>query len=193
MRTKSSKQRIKIMKITTALILLTGLSINGFAQEKINKVSVDPLQLFALNIANFEYERGFNEGKIGVSFFYGSTGNTTREINGLRAFLTEQNVGIKSYSKTISESSLWFGGQLSVASGSFRDVKDVNNRATGIGTLGLSGKLGYQFIHNSFYLDFFGSVGYAITNDLFGTASYNGNIEEANILLTVGIKTGIAF
>ena len=92
---------------------------------------------------------------------------------------------------SITESSFW--SVISVASGNFIDVKDVNNRAFGVGTLGLSGKFGYQFILNSFYLDFFGSVGYALTNDLFGTASYNGNIEEANILLTIGIKTGIAF
>ena len=68
MPTKNSN-RNKIMKIT-ALILLTGLSINGFTQERINKFLLIRAA-FALNIANFEYERGFNEGKIEFHFFMG--------------------------------------------------------------------------------------------------------------------------
>lgn len=130
---------------------------------------------------------------MGVSFFYGTTGNSTRVIDGITAYVTEQNVSIKSYSKSISKSSFWYGGQLSVASGSIYEEEGYNNRATGIGTLGLTGKLGYQFILKSFYLDFFGGIGYALTNDLFGSAEYSGNITENNLLLTYGIKTGIAF
>ncbi len=181
------------MKTRITLLLLIGISINGFAQERMNKVSVNPLQLFVFNITNLEYERGFNDGKLGVSFFYGETGNTTREIGGIVAFVTEQNVSVKSYSKSIAESSFWYGGQLSVASGDIFDTDNFDNRANGIGTLGLAGKLGYQLILKSFYLDFFGGVGFALTNDLFGTAEYSGDITASNILFTYGIKTGIVF
>ena len=45
-----------------------------------NKLSVNPIQLFGFNFTNFEYERGFNDGKIGVSFFYGISGIATTEI-----------------------------------------------------------------------------------------------------------------
>lgn len=181
------------MKTRFAAAVFTMLSISAFSQERLNKVSVNPLQLFGFNIVNFEYERGFNEGKLGVAFFYGRTGNTTRKIGDIRAFLTEQNVSVKSYSKSIDETSLWYGGQLSVASGDIIDFDDFDNSARGIGTLGITGKLGYQFILDSFYLDFFAGLGFAVTNDLFGTAQYTGDITESRVLPILGLKTGIAF
>lgn len=167
--------------------------VHGFSQEKLNKLSVNPLQLFGFNITNFEFERGFNDGKIGVSFFYGKTGSATRRIGGYDMYVTEQNTSIKAYTRTISQNSFWYGGQLSVASADIYDRNDFNNRATDIGTLAISGKTGYQFILKSFYLDFFGGLGYALTNNLFGEAMYSGDVYETKILLTWGIKTGIAF
>ena len=62
------------------------------------------------NIPNFEYERGFNDGKLGVSFFYGSTGNATREIEGYDLYASEQNVNVKFYNTNISQNSFWYGG-----------------------------------------------------------------------------------
>lgn len=181
------------MKTKIAFLMLTMLTLRGVAQEKMNKVSVNPLQLFVFNIGNVEYERGFRGGKLGVSFYYGRTGNTTRTFRGLRTFVTEQQVSIKHYPGTIAASGLWYGGQVSVASGNVYSPDVYNDRAYDIGTLGLTGKFGYQYIHKSFYLDFFGGVGYALTNNLFGKATYLGGVSEAKILFTYGIKTGIVF
>ena len=175
------------------LLLLACFSIQGFSQEKLNKISVNPIQLFGFNMTNFEYERGFDEGKLGISFFYGKTGSSTRNIDGLTTYMSEQNFSIKSYTNNISQSSFWYGGQVSVSSANIFDLEDWNNRASNIGTLGLTGKMGYQFILKSFYFDLFGGLGYALTNDLFGDVQYSGNIEETNLLLTYGIKMGIIF
>jgi hypothetical protein len=180
------------MKKKVIILILSSISVLGYSQEKLNKLSVNPVQLFYLNISNFEYERGFNEGKIGVSFYYGQTGSAIRNISGNRIYSTEQNVTLKQYSKSISKSSFWYGGQLSITSANIYS-NDFYYRATNIGTLGLTGKFGYQFIIKSFYLDFFGGLGYALTNDLFGDAAYAGNISETKLLLIAGIKTGIAF
>ena len=198
--------RSKTMKKQLIFLSLVFIGMQGFSQEKTNKLSMNPIQLFGFNITNFEYERGFNEGKLGVAFFYGNTGNATRAIGGYKMYLAEQNISIKGYLNSISKSSFWYGGQLSVASGDIiydydfnseyneeeRD-KYFNNRAIDIGTLGVTGKVGYQLILGSFYLDFFGGLGYALTNDLFGDAEYSGEVEEVKLLLTYGIKTGIAF
>ncbi len=181
------------MRKVFILFMLTCLGIQGFSQEKLNKISVNPIQLFGYNITNLEYERGFNDGKIGVSFFYGTTGSATRRNGGYTMYVTEQNVNVKGYSNSISQNSFWYGGQLSVASANIYDFESWDNSATNIGTLGLTGKIGYQFILKSFYLDFFGGLGYALTNDLFGDAEYSGDVEEVNLLLTYGIKMGIAF
>lgn len=194
------------MKKTLIFLSLVLLTIQGFSQEKLNKLSVNPIQLFGINLTNFEYERGFNDGKLGVSFYYGTTGDATRAVGDYKMYLTEQNVSIKRYLKSISNSSFWFGGQVSVASGrivydydfdSDYDDKEyekyVNNRATNIGTLGLTGKAGYQFVIGSFYLDFYGGLGYALTNNLFGNVEYKGDVEEEKILLIYGVKVGIAF
>lgn len=178
----------------------------GFAQEKLNKLSVNPIQLIGFDIMNVEYERGFIDGKLGVSFFYGRTGNATPTIGDYRVYVTEQNVSVKGYLRSISKSSFWYGGQVSVATANvYYDYdsdkpydaaeyeKYQNNRATNIGTLGLTGKFGYQFILGSFYIDVYGGLGYAVTNNLFGNAVYKGDVKETNKLLIYGVKMGLAF
>ena len=182
------------MKTKFTFILLTCFSLQGFSQDKLNKLSVNPIQLFVFNITNLEYERGFCDGKLGVSFFYGGTGRTTRSIGRYRMYMTEQNISVKGYTRGINNNSFWYGGQLSVASSSIYSISYNNyNSAGNVGTLGLTGKAGYQFVLKSFYLDFFGGLGYAITNDLFGKATYTGDVKETKLLLIYGIKTGIAF
>ncbi len=182
------------MKTSTFIFLMTLISVQSFSQEIRNKLSVNPGQLFVFSMTNFEYERGFNNGKLGVSFFLGTTNLTVRPIGGLIRTGTEQNFNLKFYSKSFSTSSFWYGGQLSVASGSIYEAGDFwNNRASGLGTVGISGKLGYQFLIQSFYLDFYGGVGYAITNNLFGQAQYIGRFTESRLLIPYGIKMGIAF
>lgn len=159
-------------------------------QGKLKKLSINPFYLIGTNILNFEYERGFVDGKLGVSFYYGRTGGATREILGIKSYTSEQTISLKTYSKSISSTSLWYGGQISVISGS---IYVDNESAYGIGKLGLSGKVGYQFIIRSFYLDFYGGAGYAVTNDLFGSIVYNGDLTISKYILLFGIKTGIAF
>ena len=192
------------MKKYIIILVLATISNTGKAQEKMNRLSINPIQLIGFNITNFEYERGFADGKLGVSFYYGNTGNTTRPIGGYNIYINEQNFSIKKYIRAISNSSFWYGGQISVASGSIRyDLpenatfadydKYFDNGAYNIGTLGISGKFGYQFIIKSFYIDFYGGAGYAITNNLFRKAVYKGEIEETKFLLNYGLKLGIAF
>jgi len=192
----------KVMFFLSLAFMLT----QGFAQEKLNKLSVNPIQLLGFDIMNIEYERGFIDGKLGVSFYYGRTGSATPTIGDYRFYVSEQNVTIKGYLRSISKSSFWYGGQVSVASANvyydfdsskpFDQVeyeKYQNNRATNIGTLGLTGKIGYQFIVRSFYIDVYGGLGYALTNNLFGNAVYKGDLEETNRLLIYGVKMGLAF
>jgi hypothetical protein len=173
-------------------IAMVAISVLSYSQDMRNKISVNPIQLIGYNILNSEYERGFNEGKTGVAFFIGRTGNATREYNDVVAYVSEQSVTYKLYSKTISESSFWFGPQLSVATGDLFNSR-TDSYAFDIGTLGISGKVGYQVIIKSFYLDPYVSVGYAITNDLFGNARYQGSFEESKVLLNYGLKMGIIF
>lgn len=178
------------MKTSLILALLSCLCLQGFSKEKFNKLSVNPIQLFVYGITNFEYERGFNDGKLGVAFFYGMSGMTTREIGDHKAYASEQNVSVKRYSNNFSTNSFWYGGQISVATAS---VWGDEGQAFDIGTLCVSSKSGYQVILNSFYLDFFGSLGYVVTNDLYGKATYEGDVAESNIILFLGVKMGIAF
>lgn len=91
------------MRKQLIFISLMFLTIQGFSQEKLNKISVNPIQLFGFNITNFEYERGFNDGKLGVSFFYGNTGNATRKVGDYNMNLSEQNVSVKGYLKPINQ------------------------------------------------------------------------------------------
>lgn len=175
------------------VLFFTTLAFQAFSQERLNKISANPIQLFGYNRLNLEYERGFNEGKLGISFYYGKTGNSARLVDGYRSYLSEQNFAVKFYPKSMGVSGFWYGGQMTVASGDLYGEKE-EDRATNIGALGVFGKGGYQLILKSFYLDLYGGIGYALTNDLFGTAEYFGEAEKPNTFLTLyGIKLGIAF
>jgi hypothetical protein len=169
------------------------LTVNLFAQQKLNKLSINPIQLFGYNRLNVEYERGFSQGKYGISFYLGQTGNSTRKIHGQYSWLSEQNAAIRFFSKSMDKSSFWYGGMVSVSSGNIYDENGID-QATNIGALGVLATSGYQFIIKSFYLNTYAGAGYSLTNDLFGSAEYSGNIAEpSNWLLTYGFKVGISF
>jgi hypothetical protein len=161
------------------------------SSERLNKLSVNPIQLALFNNHNIEYERGFKQGKLGIAFYLGRAAGFSREISDTRMVLSEQNVTVKWYLNTINRSSFWYGGALSVASGSII-IKDKGS-AFNIGTLGLSGRLGYQFIIKSFYLDPSLGIGYALTNDLFDTLTEHDDVELTNLILVFGLKMGIVF
>lgn len=181
------------MKIYTLGILFILLSVHGFAQQRMNKLSVNPIQLFVYNRLNMEYERGLKDGKYGISFYLGQTGNSSRKIHGQYAWLSEQNVAFKVYSKSIEKSNFWYGGMVSVSSGNIVSENGLD-KADNIGALGILGTTGYQFVAGSFYANLYACVGYAITNDLFGSATYTGNMEKpTDWLLTYGLKIGISF
>ncbi len=172
------------------LFLITAYT---FAQQRLNKLSVSPIQLFGYNRLNMEYERGLNDGKHGISFYMGRTGNASRQIHGQYSWLSEQNVAFKFYSKSLEKSSFWYGGMVSVSSGNIYDENGVD-QATNIGALGILATSGYQFIVNSFYINPYLGAGYSLTNDLFGTAQYTGDISKpTDWLLTYGFKMGICF
>jgi len=178
---------------TFLISLLFFMTINTFAQQKMNKISINPIQLFGYNRLNVEYERGFSEGKYGISLYMGQSGNASRKIHGQYSWLSEQNVALKFYSKSMDKSSFWYGGMVSVSSGDIFDENGVD-QATSIGALGILATSGYQFIIKSFYLNPYMGAGYSLTNDLFGSASYTGNIEKpTDWLFTYGIKIGITF
>ena len=173
--------------------LLFILTVNLFAQQKLNKLSVNPIQLFGYNRLNVEYERGFSEGKYGISLYMGCTGNSTRKIHGQYSWLSEQNAAIRFYSKSMDKSSFWYGGMVSVSSGNIYDENGIA-QATNIGALGVQATSGYQFIIKSFYLNTYLGAGYSLTNDLLGSAEYSGDIAEpSNWLLTYGFKMGFCF
>jgi hypothetical protein len=169
------------------------VTINSFAQQKMNKLSVNPIQLFGYNRLNMEYERGFNAGKYGISFYMGRTGYASRKIHGQYSWLSEQNVALKFYSKSMDKSSFWYGGMVTVSSGNIYEENGVE-QAINIGALGILASSGYQFIVNSFYINPYLGAGYSLTNDLFGSAKYTGdNAKPTNWLLTYGFKVGICF
>jgi hypothetical protein len=143
--------------IWISIMVLTG--IQTFSQDKMNKVSINPIYLFLQNITNMEYERGFSDGKLGISAYIGWTGYATRELFVYESWTNEQNISLKFYPNSISSRSFWYGGQLSVVTSNVYKVDNYDERATGIGTLGLFAKFGYQFIFKSFYLDLTGSLG----------------------------------
>lgn len=174
-----------------ALFLIHGFS--SFAQPKLNKVSVNPIQLFGNNRLNVEYERGFSEGKYGISFYIGRTGNASRNIRGQYSWLSEQNVGLKFYSKNMDKSSFWYGGMISVSSGNIYDENGVD-QATNIGALGILATSGYQLILKLFYINPYVGAGYAISNDLFGSSQYTGDMAKpSNGLFVYGFRMGICF
>lgn len=176
-----------------ALILMFLTTTTVYSQEKMNRIVVNPIQLFGYNRLNAEYERGFNQGKYGISFYLGRTGNSTRKVHGQYSYLSEQNVGFKRYTKFIDRSCFWYGGLLSVTSGDIFDENRIDS-ATNIGALGLLGSGGYQILIKHFYLSVYLNFGYAITNDLFGSAKYTGNFgRPTDFLLAYGLKLGMAF
>lgn len=82
---------------------------------------------------------------------------------------------------------------ISVSSGNITSA-DGLDRASNIGALGILGVTGYQFMIRSFFIDPFIGVGYAVTNDLFGSAEYTGDIgRPTDWLLTYGFKIGFCF
>ena len=142
---------------------------------------------------NLEYERGFAEGKIGIAFYYGKTGNTIKANNGYRINASEQSVALNAYIKNIGKPALWFGPKLSFISSDITDNNNPGNRATGIGTLGLSMSLGVQLVLGGLYISPYFSFGGALTNDLWGEAHYYGNLTPNRLIINYGLKTGIAF
>jgi len=178
---------------TRLLIFICFISIASFSQEKMNKISISPIQLIGYNRLNLEYERGFAAGKYGLAIYFGQTGNSSRKIHGQYSSLSEQNVSIKFYPKQINSCGFWFGGILSIASGNLYDDKKAI-LAGNIGTMGILGGVGYQYLFKSFYINTYLSAGYAVTNNLFGSAEYfNGTKKPTDILLTYGFKTGFCF
>jgi len=175
---------LSILIITTA---------TTFAQQRLNKLSVNPIELLGYNRLNMEYERGLNKGKYGICFYLGQTGNSSRKIHGQYSSLSEQNVAFKVYSRSIERSTFWYGGMVTVASGNIYDENGID-QATNIGALGILATSGYQFIVKSFYINPYLGAGYSLTNDLFGSAQYTGDISKpTNWLLTYGFKMGICF
>lgn len=154
---------------------------------------MDPVSLIVSGMNNFEFERGFSEGKFGVSFYYGKTGNSTRVVGGYKIYNTEQAVAFSYYFKNFDKSSFWLGPRLSFTSSTIVDDKNPSNYANNIGTLGLSASLGYQFALGSFHLSPFFAFGYALTDNLWGKAVYHGNLKSNPIIINYGLKTGIAF
>jgi hypothetical protein len=169
------------------------VTINLFAQQKLNKLSVNPIQLFGYNRLNIEYERGFSEGKYGISVYMGRTGNASRKIHGQYSWLSEQNAAIRFYSKSMEKSSFWYGGMVSVSSGNIYDENGVD-QATNIGALGIMATSGYQLFIKSFFINSYAGAGYSLTNDFFGSAQYTGNIAKpSNWLLMYGFRMGFCF
>lgn len=178
---------------TLFLLIICLFSSAVFAQSQLNKVSVNPIQLLGYNQINIEYERAFWEEKWGIGFYTGHTGNASPKIHGQYSRLSSESFLIKRYSKSFDKTSFWYGGMITVASGEISSA-DSQDKATNIGALGLQGIAGYQFIIRSFYITPYLSAGYAITNNLFGSAEYAGNIgKPTKGLLTYGLKAGICF
>jgi hypothetical protein len=176
-----------------ALILMSLFTITVNSQDMMNKLSVNPIQILGYNRLNVDFERGFGEGKYGINFYFGRTGNSTRKIHGQYSYLSEQSVGFKRYTRYIDKTCFWYGGLLSVSSGDIYDENKLDS-ATNIGALGLLGSGGYQILIRQFYLNFYLNFGYALTNDLFGSAEYSGDIgRPTDFLLTYGLKIGFAF
>ena len=52
-----------------SIIILIFFSNPLSGQKDLNKLSVNPIQLFGYNRLNLEFERGFSEGKIGFAIW----------------------------------------------------------------------------------------------------------------------------
>lgn len=179
--------------IVLFVVLAVIVPIQSLSQQRLNKLSFSPIQLLGFNQLNLEYERGFKSSNIGISVYLSSTGNAFRKVHGQYSKLSEQNFSLKYYSNAIDSSSFWFGGILSVASGNIYDENGIDS-AKNIGSLGIQFTTGYQFIFKSLYINPYLSAGYSITNDLFGSAEYTGNINKpSQWILTYGFKIGMCF
>jgi hypothetical protein len=181
------------MKKTFLLLLGTIFCFSVFSQDRLNKVSFNPVSLIAAGLNNFEYERGLAEGKLGLAFYYGKTGNAIRPLNGYRINMSEQSLAFNIYVKNISRPAFWFGPRISFISSDIVDEDDPSNYAYNIGTLGLGLGVGFQLVAGGFYLTPFINIGGAITNDLWGELDYKGNLEPTRFLFSYGLKMGIAF
>ncbi len=179
------------MKKITLILLCAVISLTTFSQEKMNKLSVNPIQLFASNITNFEYERGFADGKFGLSFLYARTGLSTRKVLDNKISMSEQSATAKYYHAKMYQRSLWYGAELAVINQSIYNI-DSDSRAL-VEAFGISGKVGYQYIYKSLYLDVYGGLGISVTDNLFGNAYYTGNLSKSILLLQLGLKIGIVF
>jgi hypothetical protein len=115
----------------------------------------------------------------------------SRLIHEQYSYLSEQNVSLRFYRKTIHNSCFWYGTTVSVSSGK---ISAKNGTASNLGALAILGTSGYQFIIKSLVINPYLSAGYAITNDLFGSAIFTGDIDQpGRILLTYGLKAGYCF
>jgi hypothetical protein len=178
---------------TAFFILIVSLYTVVYSQDKMNKLSVSPIQLIGYNRLNIEFERGFNNGKYGCALYLGQTGNASRLIHNQYSTLSEQNVAFKFYGKSIDRSCFWYGGLVSVTSGNLYS-KDKTESSTNISSLGLQATGGYQFFIQSFYANLYVSSGYSVTNNLFGSATFNDNWDcPSHIILAYGIKAGFKF
>jgi len=164
-----------------------------YSQDKLNKLSMNPVSLILASMNNFEFERGFADGKLGIAFYYGKTGNTTKAVNGYRIYASEQAISFNTYIKNVCKPAFWFGPRLSFTSSNIYDDKNPSNYATNIGTLGLSMSLGVQLVLGGLYISPYFAFGGAITNNLWGDAKYYGDLKESRFIINYGLKTGIAF
>ena len=178
---------------TLIIVFLASLTIGGYAQNRLNSLSVNPIQLFGYNRLNCEYTRGFNQGKYALSIYLGKTGNSARKIHGQYGYYSEQSISVDFFSKKMDQSSLWYGGTVTVASGDLYDENEID-QATGIGSLGILAGIGYQFVIRSFCISPYIHAGYALTNDLFGSAEYTEDMgKPTKGLLKYGFKAGFCF
>ncbi len=178
---------------TLLIIFFSVFTVCVYSQNYKNKLSFSPIKLLGFNQLNLDYERGFRDGKIGIFVDFAHTGNATRKIHGQYSYLSEQGFGIKRYTKNFDKTCFWYGGMLTVASGNIFDENKIDS-ATNIGALGILGSAGYQIMIKQFYLGFYLNFGYAITNDLFGTAEYTEDMgKPTDFLLAYGLKMGFVF
>lgn len=178
---------------TFFVLLLSSMMLAGNAQDRLNSLTVNPINLFGYNRLNLEYSRGFNQGKYAISIYLSKTGNSARKIHGQYGYYSEQSISFNFFSKKMDQSSLWYGGTVTVASGDLYDDNGID-QATGIGSLGILAGIGYQFVIRSFCISPFIHAGYALTNDLFGSAEYTEDMgKPTKGLLTYGFKAGYCF
>jgi hypothetical protein len=174
-------------------ILLLAISL-GFAQNR-TKVSVDPVPLFVIGSNNMQFERTFLDGRLGWAFLFSQPGNAVRMIDGYRYYLSEQALTGKYYFFGAARSGPWAGGAVSVASGNIYEGEFIltENNARNIGTLGFYAMGGWQWTLGRFFLEPYSGIGVAATNDLYGNAQYNGDLEESRLLIKYGAQTGMSF